>query len=100
MVGWLRAMEVFPLNHGDVSVCDPGDGTRYSLCPAVGLFLLRLLPTTKSSPYATADVVLADTYALGLSPLKAWKAILPYFFLMVPRATLWKRNSIHLIPTA
>ena len=70
--GWLRAAEVFSLNHGDVSTCDPADGAHLGLPKSVGALLLRLLPSTKSSPYATADVILADVFYSGLQVLKAW----------------------------
>ena len=70
--GWLRASEVFSLNHGDVSCCLPTDGDRFGLPAGIGAVFLRLLAMTKSSPYMTADVVLASTFASGLSPLSAW----------------------------
>jgi len=49
--GWLRASEVFSLNHGDVSRCAPDEGSRFGLPLGVGALFLRLLPMTKSSPY-------------------------------------------------
>jgi len=70
--GWLRASEVFSLDFCDVSACDPADGPRYGLPDGVGALLLRLLPSTKSSPYVSADVILAGTFASGFSPLTVW----------------------------
>jgi hypothetical protein len=70
--GWLRASEVFSLNHCDISACEPDDSARFALPPGVGAILLRLLPATNGSPYVTADVILASSFASGLSPLAAW----------------------------
>ena len=61
--GWLRASEVFSLDFCDVSVCLPEEGPRFGLPVGIGAVLLRLLPSTKSSPYVSADVLLAGTFA-------------------------------------
>ena len=75
MGGWLRASEV---SHWSTMtcLCTPQDGPRYALPPGVGALLLRLLPSTKRSPYATADLILASTFASGLSPLQQWEEFL------------------------
>jgi hypothetical protein len=67
--GWLRASEVFYLQHGDISLCLPSEGCRHNLPLGAGAIFYTLLRKTKSSPYVTADVILASTFASGLSPL-------------------------------
>jgi len=70
--GWLRASEVFNLRVMDVSFCAPASGARHNFPPGVGALFLKLLPETKSSPFHTADVVLASVFSSGLSPLYWW----------------------------
>jgi len=67
--GWLRAQECLSLSEDDIEVCLPDDHERYGLPEGVGVLLLRLLMETKSSADKQADVVLASTFASGLSPL-------------------------------
>jgi len=73
--GWLRASEVFNLRHKDISTCEPEDHLRFGFPPGVGAVFYKLSPETKSSPFLTADVVLSDTFASGLSPLFWWKLL-------------------------
>ena len=72
-LGWLRAMEVLGLTWEDLTYISPADGPSFDLPLNIGALLLRLLPSTKSSPTVQADVVLAYATASGLSP-GAWFA--------------------------
>jgi len=67
--GWLRAMECLSLLEEDIDVCLPEDHGRFGLPEGVGAMLLKLLQETKSSQDKQVDVVLATTFASGLSPL-------------------------------
>jgi hypothetical protein len=70
-LGWLRARETFSVTWGDVTMIPPMYGPVWGLPEHMGAVLLKLLPQTKSSQTATADVVLAYTTASGLS-LGSW----------------------------
>lgn len=74
--GWLRASELFNLTVKDITVCLPENGARHNLPPGVGALFLKLLPTTKSSQFTTADVILASSFSSGLSPLFWWQQTL------------------------
>ncbi len=74
--GWLRASELFNLTVKDITVCLPENGARHNLPPGVGGLFLKLLPTTKSSQFTTADVILASSFSSGLSPLFWWQQTL------------------------
>jgi hypothetical protein len=66
-VGWLRAVETFSIQWQDLTIVDPPLGPTMGLPLNVGVILVKLLPQTKSSQAATADVVLAYQTASGLS---------------------------------
>lgn len=48
-LGWLRSSEIFKLKIEDVELVPPVEGAVYNLPPKVGVILLTLLPSTKSS---------------------------------------------------
>ena len=64
-MGWLRSTETFHSEADHVKVVPPSDSESLDLPPGVGAVLLRLLPSTKSDPTKTADVVLAYATASG-----------------------------------
>ena len=70
-IGWLRAVETFGIQWQDLTIVDPLMGPMMGLPLHVGVILVKLLPQTKSSQAATADVVLAYRTASGL-PLGDW----------------------------
>ena len=65
-LGWLRTSEAFSLAWADVSVLHPSRAAERDLPANVGLLSLLLLPETKSSRTARADVIIAFTSASGL----------------------------------
>ena len=65
-LGWLRSSEVFNLRWEDLECVPPSRGDEYELPPGVGVIFARLLPETKSSRAATADVVMAYKTLSGL----------------------------------
>ena len=70
-LGWLRSTELFSLRACDVTMVPPSDGPRLGLPRGVGAVGLTLLPSTKGSQTAQADVWVAFTTASGLS-LGTW----------------------------
>ena len=69
-LGWLRATETFSLTWSDLEVVIPADGPSRDLPPNCGMLLLTLLPETKSSRSASADVVISYQTLSGLHPGK------------------------------
>ena len=67
-LGWLRSSELFGLRWQDVTVVSPADGPSVDLPVGLGVILLRLLPETKSSRSASADVVVSYSTQSGLRP--------------------------------
>ena len=76
--GWLRGGEGFGFNREDFEMSDPSKGPQYGLQEGVGFLGFRLLEETKSSPYRTADVLIADTFWSGLSPGKWFRRMLEF----------------------
>ena len=65
-LGWLRSIEVFSLRVQDIEMTPPHEHGRHNLPPGVGVILLRLLPSTKSSSDKQADMVIAWETSGGL----------------------------------
>jgi hypothetical protein len=70
-LGWLRAMETFSIKWGDLERVTPAEGPTLGLPAGIGVVTGKLLPQTKSSQAAQADMVFAYTTASGLS-LGTW----------------------------
>ena len=64
--GWLRAQELFSLRWCDIQHVPPSTQPGYGLPPHTGALLLRLLPSTKTSPTRTADHIVAHQTSSGL----------------------------------
>ena len=64
-LGWLRSTEAFSLRFSDCELTLPADGPRHDLPPGIGALHLNL-QQTKSSPTATAAVILAYQTVSGL----------------------------------
>jgi hypothetical protein len=79
-LGWLRGRETFGIRWGDVDLVEPMDGPSLGLPMGIGTLMIDLLPQTKSSQAATADVIMAYRTASGLE-LGLWahrlRALLP-----------------------
>jgi hypothetical protein len=79
-LGWLRGRETFGIRWGDVDLVKPMDGPSLGLPMGIGTLMIDLLPQTKSSQAATADVIMAYRTASGLE-LGLWahrlRALLP-----------------------
>lgn len=81
-LGWLRSSEAFGLRWQDIFVLPPHLSAQMDLPPGCGLLSLRLLPETKSSRTATADVMIAYKTLSGLHPGKWYERA--RFFLARP----------------
>jgi len=66
-LGWLRASKIFQLRTTDVVLVPPDQHLRYELPTKVGVVLLQLLPSAKSSRNKRVDIVIAWTTSSGLS---------------------------------
>ena len=66
-LGWLRAGEALSLRWSDIAITSPPDSPTVGLPPGIGVVSLRLLPETKTSRTATADIILAYTTSSGYS---------------------------------
>jgi hypothetical protein len=79
-LGWLRGQETFRITWGDVAIVKPMDGPTLGLLVGIGTLMINILPHTKSSQPATADVITAYHTASGLE-LGLWaywlRALLP-----------------------
>ena len=65
-LGWLRSTETFCLTYDDITVTVPHAGPTRGMPMGLGALEFRLLPETKSSPGATADVVVSWHTGSGL----------------------------------
>jgi len=80
---WLRGGEIFSLTWGDLAIVWPQEASAHDLPPGTGALLLTLLPETKSSRSANADVVVALRTATGLD-LSLWLRRLLLFYSVAP----------------
>jgi hypothetical protein len=77
-LGWLRSNEGFSLTREDIEVTPPMQGPKKGLPPGVGVIEIRLLPETKTSTAAIADIIVAYTCWSGLSLGKWLDRLLPF----------------------
>ena len=75
-LGWLRSAEARSLRWCDLQVVFPENAKQAGLPENTGLIALTLLPQTKTSRTATADVIIAYETMSGLSPGKWFKRLI------------------------
>ena len=66
--GFLRSSETTGLEGRDLFLVPPSKGLEFDLPPRVGMICFKLLPSTKTSRSAQADVVMAWATSGGLFP--------------------------------
>ena len=98
-LGWLRSTETFSLTYDDVTLTVPNAGPTRGMPMGLGAIELRLLPETKSSPGATADVVISWHTGSGLCLGKWIERLLVYDaqipsqpLFSTPTQPLWSSN--------
>jgi hypothetical protein len=64
-LGCICGQKTFEITWGDVAIVKPMDGPTLGLPVGIGTLKIDLLPQTKSSHPATADVIMAYRTALG-----------------------------------
>jgi hypothetical protein len=67
-LGWLRGGEIFSAAPDDLAIVAPSEGPTRGLPPGVGALEYSLLAATKSDPTLAANIFVAFTTLMGLSP--------------------------------